>query len=286
MKWKYVLLLAVICSLSSVSADACTLFAASGEAYVSGGGTIIAKNRDWQPEEQVVRLIDNGRGFRYYGLFTVTKKGNLDVKAGVNEKGLTVVSATAGSIPRRERSQEQRTKGINRRLLSRCATVDEALSDLSIFRGPRIIMLADRKKIAYIEVGPQGKTSVTVRENGVLGHTNHFIDNQLLWANKKISKSSATRYQRIMQLLNEQPRPFSPEQFIQFSEDKTAGANNSIWREGSKPSSSQTIGVFIVHLPENGLPTIYVKARHTPDNTNTQTYRHSFDQIFQPSAVQ
>lgn len=280
MKWRYALLLAIICSLFSGSAHACTLFAASGDAYIAGGGVIIAKNRDWPPEEQVVRLIDDGKGFRYYGLFSVNKRGNLDVKAGVNEKGLTVVSATAGSIPRKERLQEQYTKGVNKRLLSSCATVGEALNALSAIRGPRIIMLADREKIAYIEVGPIGKTSVTVKQNGILGHTNHFINDDLLWANKKVSKSSETRYQRINQLLTEQPRPFSLEQFINFSEDKTAGADNSIWREGSKPNSSQTIGAFIVHLPESGVPTVYVKARLSPASRNTKIYRQSFDKIF------
>ena len=63
-----IFLLAALLSLPALPAAACTLYAAAGRDDVQGGGTILVKNRDWRPQHQEVRLVDEG-GWRFYGLF-------------------------------------------------------------------------------------------------------------------------------------------------------------------------------------------------------------------------
>ena len=46
----------------SAGATACTLFAAAGEGVVEGGGTLVAKVRDWSPVRQSVRLVKPAQG--------------------------------------------------------------------------------------------------------------------------------------------------------------------------------------------------------------------------------
>ncbi len=254
--------------------SACTLFAANGEEWVTGGGSLLAKNRDWTPTVQDVKLVRNNTGYSYYGLFAP------DVKAGINEKGLVVLSASASSIPKSQRSSLEYFRGLNKYLLSNFATVDEALQDMSIFFGPRFIMLGDKNKVAYVEIGPEGQ-SVTIKENGILAHTNHYLDDTMLSANVKMPTSSAARYSRINELMSEENRPYDLDKFILFSHDKHAGKSNSIWRDGYSSTGTQTLGVFIVHLPKDGSPTIYVKVRKNPDQQGQEdVYRLSFDDIF------
>jgi hypothetical protein len=89
-----VLLLIVPLLLGSRAAESCTLWAAVREA-TRDGGSLVAKNRDWRPDHrQEVKRVTPKQGFRYYGLFA-TGNEEPGLKAGVNEKGLVVVSATA-----------------------------------------------------------------------------------------------------------------------------------------------------------------------------------------------
>ncbi len=74
---------------------ACTLWGAAGSD--ASGGTIISKNRDWAPDHtQVLKLRRSTKGYSHFGLYAVggTEPG---IKAGVNEKGLTVITASASS---------------------------------------------------------------------------------------------------------------------------------------------------------------------------------------------
>jgi len=55
----------------------------------------VVKNRDWWPDHRhEIKRVTPKPGFRYYGLFA-TGNDEPGLKAGVNEKGLVVVSATA-----------------------------------------------------------------------------------------------------------------------------------------------------------------------------------------------
>jgi len=245
--------------LSNTVARACTLWAATGEEWVKGGGTLLVKNRDWRPDHrQELRLTTPASGFRYFGLYAVGNNSQ-GIKAGINEKGLVVVTATAGSIPEKERSAMKSAKGVTTQLLSGCDSVAAALKKTKLFLGPQIIMMADRRQIAYVEVGPEGKFALKTRDQGILSHTNHYLEDGMLPFNKSIGESSRIRYGRIKQLLSETPHPFDMKQFIAFSQDQTAGPDNSILRTGSKPTLSRTVAVWVVALPPTGSPRLYLK---------------------------
>jgi hypothetical protein len=245
--------------LPGPTARACTLWAAGGGDWVKGGGTLIVKNRDQQPNHrQELRVAKPSSGHRYLGLYAVggDKPG---LKAGINERGLVIVSAIAGSIPSKERLAMKSAKSVSSKILTGCDSVDAALRKTDLFFGPQFLMLADKSKIAYVEIGPEGKFATKTTETGVLCHTNHYVEDSLLWANKTIGASSKARHTRIGKLLAETPRPFGIEEFVAFSQDKSAGPDNSILRTGSRPDSSRTLATWIVAIPPTGSPKIHVK---------------------------
>ena len=243
----------------NTTARACTLYAAAGDEWVEGGGTLLVKNRDWQPNQQhELRLIKPTSGHAYVGLFATGGESS-GLKAGINERGLVVVTATAGSIPAKERAAMKSAKGVSSKLLTGCGSVAEAVKKTDLFLGPQFLMLADRSQTAYVEIGPEGKFAVKTAKTGVLCHTNHYLEGDLLFANKSIGASSKTRLERIRQLLAETPRPFDMKQFVAFSHDRAAGPDNSIFRTGSKPDVSRTVAIWIVALPPTGSPRLYLK---------------------------
>ena len=242
---------------SCLPGQACTLWAANGT-EVRQGGSLIVKNRDWQPDHrQDLKLVSPAKGYKYVGLYAVDgdHKG---LKAGINEKGLVVVSATAGSIPTGARNTMPYTVGLNTRLLRECGSVDDALAKIALFLGPQILMLADREKIAVVEIGPEGAFAATVRQNGTLYHTNHYIADSMLAYNRVSGTSSRTRLERIAELLEGGQRPYDLEAFIGFAADKNAGPDNSIFREGSTPRKARTLATWAVKLPPAGSPELYI----------------------------
>ncbi len=252
---------AALVLLGSLPAEACTLWAATGDA-VAGGGSLLAKNRDWSPNhDQELLVVKPQNGYKFLGL--VVPKGFRGVapgvRGGINEKGFAVVNATAGSIAAGGRYEQDATRQLIEKLLTQCASVDEALAKTDLFVGPRYLIIADRRKTAVIEIGPGGRTAVKVQENGSLYHTNHYVEQALLDANEKIGVSSKTRFERIGKLLAATPRPYKLDDFIAFSEDRTAGPDNSIMRVGSKPSRTRTLAVLIFAIPPHGSPEAYVK---------------------------
>ena len=244
--------------LSSQPSEACTLWGAVG-ASVQGGGALIAKNRDWAPDHfQELALLRPAQGFQSLVLMAVGGE-EPGVKAGVNEKGLVVVSATANQVPRAERDKAEQKKGLIHHLLSTCASVDEVLKNIDLFRRPAFYLIADRKEVAVIEVAPAIHRSVTRRDSGTLSHTNHYcaIDSQNI--KQKPSASSRTRLARIDELLKTHPQSYAIEDFICFSSDQNAGPDNSIWRTGSDRSKRRTVAAWIVAIPPAGSPQLYLK---------------------------
>lgn len=251
--------------LLSSSANACTLFAANGNEWVKGGGSLINKNRDWEVEEQYTQVVFPSAGkYAYMGIYSAPSHG---IRGGINEQGLVVITATASSIPTKQRrAMPYKVGGIITPLLTECRSVEQALSRTDLFLGPQYIMLADKNEIAYIEIAPGGVYSIKRVKNGTLYHTNHYLEADTLFANyRQPGTSSLTRYNRIAELLNTGTKPFTLNDFIRFSNDQNAGADNSIWRTGSKPTSSQTLSVLTVYLPKEGSPVIYTKIREKTD---------------------
>lgn len=279
MNKKIIVFLTVVSCLVvfSINTYACTLWSASGD-KVFGGGSLIVKNRDWQPDHtQELKLVKSDNGYRYFGLYAVGGRYN-GIKAGLNERGLVIITATAGSIPKAERQAMPHTKKLTETLLAECKNVDEVVSKSINFQGPEFLMVADKTKIAYIEIGPQGHISIKESTDGVLYHTNHYLDDNLLWANKSIGSSSQTRFDRIGELLTGQETPFTLEDFIGFSQDTNNGEDNSIWRTGSSPQKTRTLATWAVKIPVYGSPQLYIKLANPGENQ--KLYKLKADDLF------
>jgi isopenicillin-N N-acyltransferase like protein len=260
-------ILVAVCFIAS-PAPACTLWAAAGE-RTEGDGTIIAKNRDWTPEADEVRLTRFRNGLRFLGLFPVRDGKRPGAVAGISERGLVVVTATAGSVPQAER--EKGEPGLAARMLSEFSTVEEVLKNRELLsRGrPAIYLLADRRGIAWIEVAPGGRVAVRSTDSGSLYHTNHYLDDQLRSSNTRIGRSSAARLDRIREILETGPPRLTPEDFIAFSRDIHAGPDDSIWRTGGKVGRERTLATWIVSLQKDAPPGIFIRLANPGESEKT-----------------
>ncbi len=254
-----ILWLALPCLLLALAspAQACTLWAAAGS-RTSDGGTLIAKNRDLHPQADVLKVVTPQAGYRYLGLFFI-EGSRQGVTAGINERGLVIVGALAGSVPKSIRDQGE--KNLLKKVLTAFDSVDAVAACREIFAAshPVFYLLADRAKIATVEVAPHGRVDFHVTDNGDLFHTNHYLSDRLRRANQKIGASSRIRLHRLQELLLRQVRPMSLEDFITLSEDRHDGPDNSIWRTGSSPTKTRTLATWIVSTPKNDVPSLYVK---------------------------
>ena len=116
------------------------------------GGTLVAKNRDWTPDHhQILALLRPPEGYRSLAL-RVLGSGEPGVKAGVNEKGLVILSATANQVPSADRKKIQQKKELLSHLLTTCASVDDVLKKVELMRRPVFYLIGDRKELAMIEV--------------------------------------------------------------------------------------------------------------------------------------
>lgn len=253
----FIALFPFIC-LYALPAHASTFWATAGE-KTANGGTMLAKNYDCTPEPSEIRLIVPKSGFTYLGIFPTRGIKTRGVVAGINEKGLALVSAFAHSVSKNTRYAVG--KNINEKILTSCDSVDTLLKNRQILSKsyPSFYMIADRERIALIEVASRGEISINTVYNGILYHTDHYINEKLLWANKDIGTSSQARFNRIKYLLTSYPSSFTMADFIAFSEDVHDGPDNSIWRTGSTPKKERTLASWIVYMPKNGYPELYVR---------------------------
>ena len=280
MKNIFINLLIAITLFLSLPVEACTLWAANGS-VVENGGTLIVKNRDWEPNQhQVIKFVPVNDGYSYFGLYA--EGATAGMKAGINEKGLVVLSATAGSVPSKER-KAMPNKAAIRTLLKECGSVDEALMRTDLFVGPKILMFADSKKVATVEIGPDERFSVEVKENGCIYHTNHYVLEDMLDLNKKIGVSSQKRYDRIGQLLIEGKSPYTFDEFLAFSSDQNDGPDNSISRIGSTPAKTRTMAIWAVKIPFSGSPEVYVRILNP--NEDEKTVKIVADDFFSMQAL-
>ncbi|WP_243360503.1 C45 family autoproteolytic acyltransferase/hydolase [Fundidesulfovibrio terrae] len=239
--------------LTASPALACTLWSAVGDA--AGGGTILVKNRDYSPDSTgSLVLVRPENGHAYLG-YHARVKGRERLVAGVNDAGLAVVSATAGSLARQQRDVPSKVKSLLARLLTQTATVDEALAHTDWFAGhsPVIYMLSDGRKSAWVEIGPDGQVATREAAQGALAHTNHFLAPELAAHNVKNGPSSHERLIRITDLLAGQ-KTFTEADFERFGQDQNAGPDNSIFRKGSTPASTRTMARLVVRTTPGQAP--------------------------------
>jgi hypothetical protein len=258
--------------LSAWPGEACTLWAATG-ARTLDQATLIGKNRDWSPAQyQELQFRDPAEGYRFLVLHPRGRKRPVDI-AGVNEKGLVMVTAAASCIPKKARPESYCLEGFLNTILTSCATVDEVIKKQGLLTSPAFYLVADRSKIAIIEVGLNEKRAIKVTDHDVLSHTNHYLDKNLLETNKQFNLSSHLRLIRLQYLLKAQRRPFTLQDFITISQDRHDYPDNSIWREASSPKKVHTLSTWIVSLPDNDAPRLYVKMANPHEAPKTNFYK-------------
>jgi len=255
--------------------QACTLWGAAGAD--AGDGTILSKNRDWKPDhQQSLKLVRPAQGYAYFGLYA---EGNDEpgLKAGVNEKGLAIVSASSNISTALRKSQSGK-HGIMTDILRRFASIDALLPMADhIFAASRanFFMIADAHKLLVAEVGLDGRFRYKVIDQGATAHTNHYLDDGLAGQfEDKPGRSSATRLARVNELLAQAPRPLTAEQFAQISRDHHDGPNNSLWRNGAE----HTLASWIISHPKNSAPRLCVVLDNPGQDESTQEF--TLDEAF------
>ena len=238
-------------------ARGCTLFAACG-GPVGGKGTLLAKNRDNTKDLLTeLRFVHGGTGIPFVGLFDPEADGF--VVAGVNAKGLCVVNASAASLTKEKR--EVATEDLTERILRSFASAEDVAGAAAMFAGshPAFYMAADARQIVLIEVAPGGKTSIRTTENGVLTHTNHYVDARLVAANERAFNGSARRLDRINLLIGSARLPLDLDRFIHFTEDKGGPTGDAVRQECGPSKKVCTLASWAISLPKDGFPELYVR---------------------------
>jgi isopenicillin-N N-acyltransferase like protein len=238
-------------------AEACTIWAATGTS-VKDRGTLVAKNRDnTQNLITELRFIAREKGFRFVGLFDIEADGY--VVSGINEKGLSVINATAASVPDKKRNVAK--EDLTERLLVTFDSVDTLLKEEEIFADshPAFYIIADTGKMALVEVAPGSKVSIKISGDGIFTHTNHYIDEKLFSANEQKTSNSYKRLDRIDYLMSKSPLPFTLEKFIAVSEDNGNSLSDSILKVCGKVKKVCTLASWVIYMPKKGSPDLYVK---------------------------
>lgn len=253
---------------------ACTLWAAAGNSVVNGG-TLIAKNRDWEPNHpQELKMVRFKNRYRFIGLYDKYSE-DTSLKAGVNEFGLTVVNAAAPEIYLQHRAI---TMELLERILSQCKTVSEVFRHRDWFRGPRFLLLADRKTQMVVEIGPSGIFAIQTAQSGTLYHTNHYIETGFRAYNSNpVNESSLVRFNFIRKYLQSQKR-FTLNDFVNISRSKINGPDNSLWRAGKTPSSTRTLASWIVWQPVSGRSVLFLRLANP--HQRIKEYYFDLNQLF------
>lgn len=255
-----------------LSAEACTLWAGAGDSIVDGG-TIISKNRDWLPDnQQQLRLVSNTKGYRFVSLY-VTGNNSSGTKAGINEKGLAIVTASPPSYL--EIPENYKGKTTTPMLLTRYDSVASALNALQAgewSRGPEYLVLSDPKEVACVEFGNNSTYDIVSRTNsGVTFHTNHYLAQELVSLNQGNLANSQKRYTKIQGFLQTKPQ-YDIADFRAYSDDPT------LWRIGRTPASVCTLASFMIRQFSDGQGTLYLKMAN-PGKT-VKEYEFSLADLF------
>jgi hypothetical protein len=269
---KVFLTIFILCGLilSGLPLKACTLWGATGN-KTKDGITLVAKNRDWKADNNTkIEIVTPEEGYKYLSL-TSDSEGSGGIKGGINNEGLVIVSATAVTVDETDLGKE----GLNKQALAYYNTVDSILNDKNLLSNinPGYFLLGDKKKIAVIEVAPDGQYSVDETDNGYLCHTNHYFHEEFLDYNETGYEGSETRLNRIEELLAVPGKLLTMKDFITFSEDQNDGPDNSIWRTGSEPERARTLASWIVAIPKNSCPELYIKFANPDEEEQTSTLK-------------
>lgn len=262
-------------ALISGSAAASTLWAAAGTS--AGGGTLLSKNQDGPSDQRnILKREPSADGFAWFGLYA-TGKNDPGLKAGINEKGLSVISAEASSISPKLRGRQSGKHAAISQILSRFASVDELAANADhVFSGSRAIFLlvADRQQVLLAEIGLGGEFVFHAVDDGTLAHTNHYLNKDLAVFNTANTPGSAVRLARINALLKQTPKPYSVREFARMSRDRHDGPDNSLWRSGKE----HTLSSWILQTPASGAPRLRVLIANPGEGEKIHEY--TLDEAF------
>jgi hypothetical protein len=220
----------MVALIISLPVQACTAWEVAGSS-VKDGGTIIAKNRDYSyGERNELKIVDGRGGYKYLAIYANT--GN---KGGVNEKGLVVLSLSAPS--HLENHMDSSLNGGSRNykfnnswILTHYKTVDETINALrqgQWVTHPEFIALADKNKVAYIELGPDGIYAARSVDNGILDHTNHYLETDMVNFNPEKLGYGFKRWKKAEEQLKSQ-KQFTMDDIHSFTQDPI------VWYKHSK----------------------------------------------------
>lgn len=237
----------------------------------------MGKNRDNRSSlHSRLGLVFPAKGYRFLGILDIEADGY--VVAAVNEKGLVVVNASANSVQRSKRHVA--TEDVTQRILENFDSVDSLSKERDLFRKthPAIYIIADSARIMSVEVAPRGNVAITVKDNGTLAFTNHYVSESLSDANEKISRESLSRLKRINQLLGGLPKAHTIDDFISLSRDRNGGAPGAVMRISRKGSSIRTLATWIIRLEPGSAPTLYAQVLN--EGKKPETFAAQLDQKF------
>ncbi len=161
--------------------DGCTSWVATGDA--TGGVSLLHKNRDkgLGDKQNDKQIVVRGKG--EYAWVGIKNFNDTNPSAGINDEGLAVAYNFVTGYCFWGTSERKILKNI----LNNCAVVGDAnggaikhLLDISYFRNAGIYFLADKYKVAIVEVeegaGDREYTIILNEEDngGALGRANHF----------------------------------------------------------------------------------------------------------------
>ena len=247
--------------MPSRAAYACSAWSAVGE-KAKDGKTLIAKNWDFGDTNFAEFRVSKQEGkYAFLGQFAYSEKNPKsphDLDAGINEKGLAMVTTAAASVPRKERIG---AGGCVNHVLTTFHSVDGALADREHYKryAPANFVMADKHKTAWIEIAPEKKINIKVVDNGVLYHTNHYLSPELVVFNKLDSSSSDGRLRRFHELMDDHKGPFSFDEFIEMSKGQNPPPNNGLWRVGSPTNHERTLATFVAEIPREGSSHVWVR---------------------------
>lgn len=273
-------LLALVWTLSCATQTlACTSWLAAGD-RVSGGGTLIVKNRDWfQGDITELKLMKSNRGFAYFVLFA--NQGGSGNRGGINEAGLVALTLSPPSFGPNKRDGDESFKSFDTDwVLNNYRTVEETLQALKTGQWQtyaHFVVLSDAEQIAYIEFGPGGKYAVQKAKNGVLIHANHYQEPSMLHLNPQKPATAASAPPATAETVSLDParekfraiamfeikrylkakEQMNSKESFSFLDMKSFSQDPTVWYD--HPKEMRTYATFAVYQRPHHSPLIWVK---------------------------
>lgn len=238
---------------------ACTTFASFAG---TDGSFVMAKNRDNNPDRQVISVVAEPNKYKYLAL---SRQDVPDfVSAGINQYNLAVFNEV--TIEYSSKAVGGIADDFSKDILQNYKTVTDVIPAIpklvAKFPDPVFYQVADGQNLLSIEVAPDHKFSYKLLRRGSFAHTNNYQIKELI-ANYQYSdseesrlKASSTRYNRALNLVSQQNN-LTIDDMQKIALDRNAGNDDSIFRTGAvanNPRTSRSLAFFAIQLPQNNLP--------------------------------